>query len=162
MSSQAPSAALVLKRREATTVELLGIECDGHDTPIALHGEKPDSWWIAKRADFSGPASAAATGEVVEGSIGVHSTALAITAKHLLGIIAPDDFTAAALWFALPLAEFQIKTEGSKGLLRKRPATITLSMDSSKLNLSGIIRLWRNSGSAQPWQEKAFVEALAP
>lgn len=161
MPSQGPNAVFVQKRREPSTVDLLGIECDEVDAPVALRGETPDSWWIAEQAGFFGQAQNEVTGEVAEGSIGPHSAALAITSERLLGIIAPDDYGAAALWFSLPLAELEVQTEGSKGLLRKRPEIITLSVDGSEVTLGRILRLWRNSGNAQPWQEKAFVEALS-
>jgi hypothetical protein len=161
MTSQAPRAILVHKRREAATVEQLGVECDENDTPVALRGEKPSSWWIVKRAGFSGMAQDEVSGEVAEGAIGIYSSAFAITTEHLLGIVTPDDFSAAALWFALPLAEIQVKTEGSKGLLKKRPTIITLTAGDAEVNLGGISRLWRNSGNAQPWQEKAFIDSLS-
>jgi hypothetical protein len=161
MNSLTSKAVFVHKRRQTTTVESLGVECDENETPIALRGEKPSSWWIAERTGFAGEAQDEASGEVSEGAIGICSAALAITTEHLLGIVAPDDFSAAALWFALPLAEIQVKTEGSKGLLRKRPEIVTLTIGDAEVNVAGVARFWRNSGNAQPWQEKAFIEALS-
>jgi len=143
------------------TVEQLGMECDEYDTPVALRGEEPSSWWIAKQAGFSGFAQDEASGEVTEGGIGVYSTALAIAGEHLLGIVAPDDFSAAALWFSWPVAEIQASTEGTKGLFRKRPAVITLKRGDSEVTLGGVMRHWRNSSRAEPWQENAFIEALS-
>jgi hypothetical protein len=161
MNALTPRAILVHRRKQATTVEPLGIECDQYDTPIALQGEKPSSWWVAERAGFVGRAQDEVSGEVAEGAIGIYSSAFAITLERLLGIVAPDDASAAALWFVWPLAEIQLKTEGSKGLFKKRPAAITLTAGDAEVNLSGVSRLWRNSDRAQPWQEKAFIEALS-
>jgi hypothetical protein len=161
MNSLTSKAVFVHKRRQTTTIKSLGAECDENEAPIALRDEKPSSWWIAERTGFVGQVQDDASGEVIEGAIGICSATLAITKEHLLGIVAPDDFSAAALWFVLPLAEIQIQTEGSKGLLRKRPEIITLTVDDAEVNVAGVIRFWRNSESGQPWQEKAFIEAVS-
>lgn len=149
-------ATLVSERRTAMTVDALGIASDAQEIPTPTDGSKPVGWWLAERSRFTSRATDDAQAETTrEGT-----TALAVTAERVVGIVSPNDGSTSAVWFSWGLPSLDIQTAGSQGFLKKRPMSITLALNGASVELSAVSRLWRNSGRYQTGQEGSLLKAL--
>lgn len=117
--------------------------------------------WMAV-GRFTGTAVSAGEGAVEEVSAGPTGLAMAIveTERRLLGIISPDDRREPAIWLAWPLDTLAVTTEGSQGMLRKRPRMVAISAFGARLELIEVSRMRNDKSSYSTGQEVAFLRAL--
>jgi hypothetical protein len=165
---------LVEARNGARQVASLGMKCgskgSSKEIPQTLSDTELEGWWLVEKCMFGG--SAVRGGETKKPSEPVEvlikgTAALAVGEGRIIGILDPMSTDEPELWWSWPLSTIKVETEGSRGLLKKRPAAIRLDRgggadaDGDSLVLIGVNRLFPNSGRAQPWQEKSLLEALS-
>jgi hypothetical protein len=157
------NTVIVDARRAARRVEILGMRCDAKEIPDPVGGAKPDGWWIATTAMYTGKATpggeSGALGEPRAVEVG-GTAALAVGGGRLLGILTPKSVAEPAIWLSWPLAELNVEGAGVQGTFRKRPKVIKLTGPDGLLELLAVLRLYRNSGAAQPGQEGSLMKAL--
>lgn len=84
------------------------------------------------------------------------------TEDRLLGILGPNDQGEAAIWWAWPLSELAVQTEGVQGALKKRPRMISITAFGSQIDLAEISYVRDDKSSFTPGKEAAFLKALGP
>ena len=74
--------------------------------------------------------------------------------------IVPANGTGTATYFSVPVSELSVETEGSQGMLKKRPTQVRLQADGFQLKLSDVDKLLLNMEKYQSGQENSLVSAL--
>ena len=157
------STVIVDARRAARRVEILGMRFDAKEIPDPLSGAKPEGWWIATTAMYTGKATpggeSGVLGEPLDVEVG-GTVAVAVGSGRLLAIVTPNSVAEPAIWLAWPLGEVAVEGAGAQGTFRKRPKVIKVSGHDGLLEMLAVLRLYRNSGAAQPGQEGSLMKAL--
>jgi hypothetical protein len=160
---------LVDARNGARQVASLAMKCDSKEIPLAASGAKPEGWWLVEGCMFAGSATPGGEKGTLDKPVLARiegTAALAVVEERLIGIVSPNSAGEPALWWSWPLSTIKVETVGTQGLFKKRPASIRLDRDggvdadSDTLALKGVVRLFRNSGRAQPGQEESLLKAL--
>jgi len=154
-------AVLMSQRQTAVTLPALEMACDEKEIPEPANSSTPVGWWLAERSSFRGAAALADHPDEYRSTTCEGTTALAVTAERVIGIVCPNDGTTPAVWWSWGLPSLDIQTAGSQGFLKKRPTMITLAHDSASIELSGVSRLYRNSGRYQTGQEGSLLNVLS-
>lgn len=182
-SEQLPTV-LVAKRDVSLQDESLRMKCDAKEIPDPL--QSAASWagkdgarrelsfkdvvkassnqtrWIALGM-FVGQGRLAGTDSIQEVSVeGGAPVAMVVveTEQRLLGILGPKDPGAPAIWWAWPLAALGVTSEGTQGMLRKRPQMIALSAYGSRLELIEVCSVRNDKSSFTSGAEGRFMKAL--
>jgi hypothetical protein len=125
-----------------------------------LNAGKDESWWFAV-GGFYGQVRETG-GEATQGlsTSEIAPIALAIVKHRILGILGPEDTSAPAVWWSWCSAGVEVRTEGSQGMLKKRPEKIELLAHGCNVLLVGVSKFLRSSRQYRAAQENGFLKAL--
>jgi hypothetical protein len=168
------------QRNRALHDDSLGMKCDAKEIPDPIKpaasylgkqqltlrdvvGAKSNQTrWIAA-GSFVGQARAAGGGAIEKVSTEAgQPVAMTVveTEQCLLGILGQKDPAAPAIWWAWPLTELSVDTEGVQGMLRKRPRQISIIAFGSQVDLIEVSSVRNDKSSFTMGQEAAFMKAL--
>lgn len=148
---------LVSHRRTPMHLDNFRMRCD--ETEKVFPTSSPDAYsrWLVGRAIFHGDAYSFSEGTTFQGQIDNMAT-VSLGEGRVIGIITPTSPDAPALWFSWPTSEIQVSTEGTSGLFKKRPTSITLEGATGAIALLMISKLFRTSYQAN--KESDFLANL--
>lgn len=136
----------------------LGMSADARDIPSLKGAEGAERLWFGtaffKPRETSADAVAPADEWITGGS-----AAFGTTPTTLFGLISPDP-QVSNLAFRAPLASLAVTTEGTLGMLKKRPRSIRVAFQDWTVKFSMVCSL--ENGAARSNQEAEFLAALAP
>lgn len=154
------NAYQVRTRRKPLEVASLGVKSNDREIPILVDEAKPQSSWLIGTCEFSG----AVVSSTDDGSQAVAATAsgtaaIAFTGDSFVGILSPggDEPT---IWWRWPIGSLAVVGSGSIGIVRKRPASISIRAEDNEIVCQVISRLYFASGSHKSGQEAAFLRSL--
>lgn len=135
-------------RQIAQRVPELGMQCDEGEMPHPLEG-RADRYFLG-------------VGMLETAAINAGGTfAAAIFGGRLGLILAPTDVSQPAHWVSAQLSELRVRTHGSEGLLRKRPAAVQVDAEELTLGLREVAEFFPLRRTAQRGRSTQLVAALA-
>jgi len=179
-TAQTLPTVAVNTRCKSLHIDSLGMKCDAKEIPDPLKAaasylnagrltlkdvvkaKSNQSRWIAL-GRFVGKArnaSTTTTEEVATEADQPIAMTVVETEGRLLGIVAPRDNHASAIWWAWPLSSISVTAHGSQGTFKKRPTHVSLVAYGSCLDLREISYVRNDKSSFTPGREIAFLRAL--
>jgi hypothetical protein len=157
------TTAVVVQNRSFTRhIPALGMKCDEREIPAPLAPTSPPDYWLGMGA-FIGTAELLTADGNFEPGYEVHvlgTVALAVGDGRLIGIVAPDQATATAVWVAPSLGDIAVKAEGKTGLIRKRPERIEIRCDDWEILIGRVESLYIKTNMTQYGREASLLAAL--
>lgn len=126
----------------------LGMRCDDHEMPHPIDADRADSY-------FTGVARLAMDDIQQDGTIAVF-----IFGKQIGFILAPIDNELPAYWISSTTDELAVSSEGTQGLLRKRPKFVIVNGSGFSLRVGEIMQFWPVREAMQPWRSAQFLAAV--
>lgn len=127
-------------RNQQMQVEALGAASDSREMVSLIGGTGKPGRWI-------GEAGLRATAVTLQPDLtlgdaapvtAAGSASVAVGSGRIVGILAPANNTKPAIWFGADLSDTRVTSQGSEGLLKKRPATVVISGPGFEFALSQV------------------------
>lgn len=156
------TAVIVQNRSGIRRLEPLGMRGDDREIPDPLLPSRSTSHWVGF-GGLSGTAAMLGEGESLTPGYeaGVMGTiALALSDNRVFGIVSSTEPTGPAVWLAASLADLDITSSGTTGLIKNRPQRIELRCDDWELLIGHVQSLNRASGELHKAKETELLTAL--
>lgn len=140
-----------------TDMEKLGMSANARDIPTLSGAEGPERSWYGTAFFLVRDPSEKAHPTEDEWLTG-GGAAFGTTATTLFGLISPGPGVS-DLAFRAPLSGLKVTTEGTEGLLKKRPQSIIVEFEDWKVSISMVCSL--TDGQARSNRESEFLAVIS-